>query len=52
MRVELDSSPAALELVNRRLLQLEIEAKALEREANTDLAAKQRSDFVVQVCQV
>ncbi len=52
VRVELDSSPAALESVQRRILQLEIEARALEREAKTDAVAKERAEGVLKVAPV
>jgi ATP-dependent Clp protease ATP-binding subunit ClpB len=43
-RVELDSSPAELDQLNRRSLQLEVEATALKRES--DPASKQRLEKV------
>jgi ATP-dependent Clp protease ATP-binding subunit ClpB len=43
-RVELDSSPAEIDQLNRRTLQLEVEATALKRE--TDKASKDRLEKV------
>ena len=43
-RVELDSSPAEIDQLNRRTLQLEVEATALKRES--DKASKERLDKV------
>ncbi|RKP14933.1 AAA ATPase domain-containing protein [Piptocephalis cylindrospora] len=45
LRVQLDSQPEAIDQLERQLLQLEVESKALEKE--TDQASKQRLEAVL-----
>ena len=42
LRIEIDSMPTEIDVVERRILQLEIEQVALEKE--TDAASKERLD--------
>ena len=46
MRTEIDSMPSSLDEINRRVMQLEIEAAALERE--TDAASRERQQAILQ----
>ncbi len=46
MRTEIDSMPASLDEITRRVMQLEIEAAALERE--TDSASQERHESILQ----
>eukprot|EP01051_Picozoa_sp_SAG22_P004756 SAG22_NODE_263_length_13359_cov_3.396531_8_plen_72_part_00 len=49
VRVELDSKPAALDGAKRKILQLEIEATALEAEQTWNIFAKVRATAAAAV---
>lgn len=49
LRTEIDSMPTALDEITRRIMQLEIEAAALEKEK--DLASKERHDQILKELQ-